>query len=173
MSVRRGAALTVSFAAVDVELRPQRKSGIPWVAGDVLISKDGGAFANTANLPGEIGLSGRYALTLTATEMDAAWVHVVVERDGIDPVDLLIGTAGNPSGAVLADGGNTASTFKTDRAEPVADHWKDTLLLFTTGALEGQVKKVSGYNAATGFITVSSPFTGSPSAGDRFVLINL
>lgn len=173
MSVRRGTALTVSFAAVDVELRPQRKSGIPWAAGEVLVSKDGGVFVNTANLPVEIASTGRYALTLTAPEMDAAWVHVIVERDGIDPVDLLIGTGGNPSGSVLADAGNTASTFKTDRAEPVADHWKDTLLLFTTGTLEGQVKKISGYIAATGFMTVSSPFTGSPAAGDRFVLINL
>ncbi|HEU0138938.1 MAG TPA: hypothetical protein VFQ79_04475 [Bryobacteraceae bacterium] len=141
MSVRRGAALTVSFAAVDVELRPQRKGGTPWSGGDVLVSKDGSPFANAANLPSEIGSTGRYALTLTAAEMDAAWLHVVVERDGIDPVDLLIGTAGNPSGTVFADAGNTASQFKTDRTEGTTDHWKDCLLLFTSGALAGQVKR--------------------------------
>jgi hypothetical protein len=173
MSVRRGTALTVSFPAVDVELRPQRKTGIPWVAGDVLVSKDGGTFAGAANLPTEIGATGRYALSLTAAEMDAAWVHVLIERDGIDPVDLLLGTAGNPAGAIVSDAGNTASTFKTDRPEVTADHWKDCLLLLTSGVLAGQVKKVTGYNGATGFMTVNNPFTGVPAAGDRFVLINL
>ena len=172
MSVRRGAALSVSFAAIDAERRPQRKSSVAWASGDVRVSQDGGAFVNTANLPVEMGSSGRYAVALTAAEMDAAWVHVMVERYDIDPVDLLIATAGNPSGVVLADAANTASTFRTSRTEPVTGHWKDVLLLFTTGILTGQVKKVSGYDSYTGVMTVSSPFTDSPAANDRFVLVN-
>jgi hypothetical protein len=159
---------------VDLTNRPARRSGVTFVAGDCQVSKGGGAFANTVNLPVEIGASGRYALTLTAEEMDAAWVHVKIEKDGIvDPVDLVLGTAGNPTGAVVFDAGNGANTFKTDLAESVSDHWKDCLLLFTSGALAGQVKKVTGYNGTTKVITVNSPFTGVPGAGDRFVLINL
>ena len=172
MSVRRGAALSVSFAAVDAERRPQRKSSVAWVPGDVRVSQDGGAFVNAANLPVEIGSSGRYAVALTASEMDAAWVHVMVERYDIDPVDLLIATAGNPSGVVLSDAANTASTFRTNRTESVTGHWQDVLLLFTAGSLAGQVKKVSAYDSSTGFMTVSSPFTAAPAVGDRFVLIN-
>jgi len=174
MSVRRAQPLTLSVPLVDLTNRPARRSGVTFVAGDCQVSKDGGPFVNTTNLPVEIGTSGRYALTLTAGEMDAAWVHIKIEKDGIvDPVDLLLGTAGNPTGAVVSDAGNGANTFKTDLAESANDHWKDCLLLFTSGVLAGQVKKVTAYNSTTKFVTVGSPFTSVPGAGDRFVLINL
>lgn len=77
------------------------------------------------------------------------------------------------TGAVVADGGNTASAFKTDRAEASTDHWKDALLCFLTGTLAGQVKKVSGFTAATDFVTLSSAFTAAPAAGDVFLLVYL
>jgi hypothetical protein len=174
MSVRRAQPLTLSVPAVDLTNRPARRSGVTFAASDCQVSKDGGAFANTSNLPIEIETSGRYALTLTADEMDTAWVHVKIEKEGIiDPVDLVLGTAGNPTGAVVSDAGNAANTFRTDLAESTNDHWKDCLLLFTSGALAGQVKKVTAYNSTTKFVTVSNPFTGTPAAGDRFVLINL
>jgi hypothetical protein len=98
---------------------------------------------------------------------------VYIEKGGIDPVDVFLGTAGNPSGAVLADGGNSTTQFQTNRAEATTDHWKDCLVLFTSGALAGQVKKASAYNGGTKAMTVSSAFTGIPAPGDRFVLINL
>lgn len=77
------------------------------------------------------------------------------------------------TGAVQADGGNTASTFKTDRAESNTDHWKDALLCFLTGTLAGQVKKVSAFNATTDFVTLSTAFTAAPTAGDVFLLVYL
>lgn len=76
-------------------------------------------------------------------------------------------------GVVVADGGNTATTFKTDRTEATNDHWKDALLVFVTGTLAGQVKKVSAFTAATDFITVATAYTGAPSATDGFMLIVL
>lgn len=51
--------------------------GATIAAGDVKISKDGGAFANITNLPSHIG-SGIYKLTLTAVEMDADRIAVTV-----------------------------------------------------------------------------------------------
>lgn len=74
-------------------------------------------------------------------------------------------------GSVVTDGGNTAGTFKTDLTESASDHWKDALLTFVTGALAGQVKKVSAFNPTTDFITLSSSFTGTPSNGDRFFVV--
>lgn len=74
-------------------------------------------------------------------------------------------------GTVVADGGNTATTFKTDLAESTTDHWKDALLTFVTGSLAGQVKKVSAFAPGTDFVTVSAAFTGAPSNGDRFVVV--
>lgn len=172
MSVRRAAATTISFPMIDASARPSRKTGLSFVSGDTKISKDGAAFANTTNQPAEIGSTGRYSLALTAAEMDAAWVHVYVTKASADDFDSLIGTAGAPSASVVADGGNTSTTFKTDRAEATTDYWKDALVLFTSGALAGQVKKVSAYNGTTKFVTLSSAFTGAPSAADRFVFVN-
>jgi len=172
MAVRRSTPLIVSFAAIDSSLRPARKTGITFSSGDSKISKDGGSFANTGNLPAEIGSTGRYSLSLSAAEANAAWVHVSVEHTGMDPVDITIGTNADPSGSVVSNGGNTASTFKTDRSEATTDFWKDALLLFTSGSLAGQVKKVSAFDGTTKFVTLSSAFTAAPSAADLFVLIN-
>lgn len=52
-------------------------AGVGIFAGDVKISKDEGAFANTANTPTHEG-NGIYSLALTATEMQAARIVVTV-----------------------------------------------------------------------------------------------
>jgi len=77
-----------------------------------------------------------------------------------------------PRGAVVADGSNSATTFETNLTESTDDHWKDALLVFVTGALAGQVKKVTGYNGTTKFVTVTPGFTAAPATGVRFILIN-
>lgn len=78
-----------------------------------------------------------------------------------------------PAGAVVADAGNTASTFKTNLVSTDANTWKDAFLCFLDGDLAGQVHKVTA-SAATGFVTFTSPsvFTTAPTADDRFILIN-
>jgi phosphoglucomutase len=53
----------------------------------------------------------------------------------------------------------------------VNDYWKDALLLFVAGNLAGQVKKITAYNGTTKVVTVSGGFTGTPAAGDAFVLV--
>ena len=174
MSVRRNAALTITFEAIDLFTRPARKSGLSIAATDIWISKDGEAFANATNAAVEIGTTGRYKLVLTAVEMDAAWVHVYVEKTNLmDPCDVKMGTHGGPSGAVVANVGNTALAFKTNRTESGDNFWKNLLCLFTTGALAGQEQKITGYDGTTKFISVASPFTASPADTDRFVLVNI
>ena len=173
MSVRRSSAFTVTFFAIDPANRPTRKTGVTFSAGDVKVSQDGGAFSNTGSLPTEIGSSGRYSLPLTAAEMNGGWIHVYVGNSQMDPSDLVMGTDGSPAGTIQASGGNTASTFLTDRTESTDSYWNYCLIAFTTGTLAGQVQKVIAYSGSTKFITVQSPFTGAPSAGDRFILINI
>ncbi|MBI2817965.1 MAG: hypothetical protein HYX72_13610 [Acidobacteria bacterium] len=174
MSVRRAQALTVSFAAIDATRRPLRRSGVAFAPGDIQISRDGADFVDITAPVSEIGMSGRYQFGLTAAEMDASWVHVKIEKSGlIDPIDIQIGTDGSPSGTVQADAGNNATVFKTDLASSVDDFWKDCLIVFTSGALQGQVKKVITYIGATKTVTVGSAFTATPSTGDRFVLVNI
>lgn len=173
MAIRRATAQVVTFPAIDPSNRPARVTAISFASGDVKISKDGAAFANTTNLPAEIGTTGRYSLSLTAAELDAGWVHVTAEKAGIDPVDVVIGTTGHATGTVQSDAGNSATQFKTDRTEATNDHWKDALVVFTSGSLAGQVKKISAYNGTTKIATVSTAFTGTPANGDRFLLINI
>lgn len=77
-----------------------------------------------------------------------------------------------PRGAVVADGGNTSSSFKTDLTESVNDYWRDALVTFVTGSLAGQVKKVLSYDGTTKVLSFSGSYTSTPSASDTFQIIN-
>lgn len=117
-------------------------SATPFVAGDVQISKDGGAFSNTTNLPARVGTTPNFSLTLTATEMQATTIVVmIVDQNGpafrdamlvirtkvelgqqvIDatqiggntPAEQLIGVGTSPG--LLATGGATAAGDITGR----------------------------------------------------------
>jgi hypothetical protein len=77
-----------------------------------------------------------------------------------------------PSGTVATDGGNSATSFKTSLVE-VTNHWKDALLVFTSGALLYQVKKVSAYDGGTKIITVVGGYTATPADGASFILVSV
>lgn len=74
-------------------------------------------------------------------------------------------------GAVVTDASNTSGTFKTNLSESTTDYHKGALILFISGDLSNQVRKVTGYNGSTKFITVGDGFTGTPVAGDKFILM--
>jgi hypothetical protein len=74
--------------------------------------------------------------------------------------------------AVVADGSNSATTFKTALPSSTNDAYKDCLICFVDGSLAGQVKKCTAYNGTTKFVTFTSGFTGAPSTSDKFILIN-
>ena len=75
-------------------------------------------------------------------------------------------------GTVQTDVSNSATQFKTDRAESTTDFWKDALCLFLTGNLTGEVKKVTAYNGTTNVVSFTSGFTGTPTVTDTYTLIN-
>ena len=75
-------------------------------------------------------------------------------------------------GTVQTDAGNSATQFKTDRSESTTDFLKDALCLFLSGILVGQVKKATAYDGSTKIVSFSSGFTGTPSNGDTYTLIN-
>jgi hypothetical protein len=75
-------------------------------------------------------------------------------------------------GIVVDDISNSSIQFKTNYTSDVDNCWKDTLCLFLTGVLSGQVKKISAYYGSTGIIIVNLAFTTKPNAGDTFELIN-
>lgn len=160
-----------------------------FAAGDIKIMKDGGVEANTTNLPTDEGQG--YSLVLTATEMQAAqivvyivdatatkvWLDTAIEIDTYGHAsaqhafdfDTPADTA--PTGSVATDAGNSATSFKTNLTEAVNDFWKDSYLQITSGALLGQVKKITAYNGTTKIITCDA-FTGTPADAVTFKIIN-
>lgn len=78
-----------------------------------------------------------------------------------------------PTGAVVADAGNTNASFKTNLASGVDNFYANgQWVQFTSGALAGQISKVFSYNGTTKFLTFSAGFTAAPAAADNFKLIN-
>lgn len=77
-----------------------------------------------------------------------------------------------PTGAVVADAGNSASVFKTNLTQAQDDFWKGAWVQFTSGALINQIGKISTYNGTTKVITLTAVLTGTPAAADTFKLIN-
>ncbi len=53
-------------------------AAVPWIAGDVLVDKDGGGLVNIASLPTRIGSTKVYQLSLSASEMQAKQVTVLL-----------------------------------------------------------------------------------------------
>lgn len=174
-------------------------SGVAGASGSMVInlSKDGAAFAVITPAINDRG-NGFYSLALTNAHVDTLndWaLHVTAT--GCDPTDLILEvvqsienqvwdanpanhTAINsfgemvtrPTGAVVADGGNTAATFKTNLASAVNDFYKDAWCTFLDGALAGQTHKITSYVGSTKFLGFTNSFTAAPVAATRFLLVN-
>ena len=76
-------------------------------------------------------------------------------------------------GAVVADGSNTATTFKVSgNFDDTTDSLKEALLVFITGDHKSQMRPASAYDATTDFVTVGQGgFPSAPTAGDRFLVV--
>jgi hypothetical protein len=102
--------------------------------------------------------------------------EVIFQVVGFDPTDanaLGLAMLTFPTGAVVTDAGNTAATFKTNLASTVDNFYKDAYLRITSGALNQQVKKITGYTGSTKFVTVLGGFTSAPSGSDTFFIVDM
>ena len=168
--MRRAQQQAFAFPAYDsASLTGALKSGLTLLASDVQISKDGGAFAPATNAPAELGSTGVYALTLTKDEANCGYVLILIRKAGMR--DQVEGGAldGQPAAAVVS---GSATTFVTNLAEAVDDFWKGAGVVFTSGALKGQVREIASYAGASKAITLDVALTAAPAAGDAFVIIN-
>ncbi|NKE69899.1 hypothetical protein [Candidatus Manganitrophus noduliformans] len=77
-----------------------------------------------------------------------------------------------PTGTVVADAGNTALAFKSDRTEGTDNFWRGYVKFKPPSALAGQHARILSYIGATKFFNVSSSFTGIPANGDPFDIVN-
>jgi hypothetical protein len=123
-------------------------------------------------------MTGHYRVAVACTVANGfemyKWYNVrVTATIGAIVVQEIVATIQitNPTGLVVADGGNTASTFKTDLTG-ADDFWNVAYLVFISGALIGQVREVTDYTGATSFVTFTVPFTATPAASDRFLIVH-
>lgn len=160
-------------------------------AGDVKISKDGGATANVTNLPTAIamGNSTIWDFSLTATELSAAQIMVIVADSVTKAVEddgFIIETYGNASAEHVFDlsqatpavnttqFGGSALTQAAGRPEVNTTHWKGTAaavedtvgypkVTIKDGAGAGEINLTAG---AVDAVTTVTNLTNAPTAGD-------
>ena len=123
---------------------------------------------------GAATMPGAYRLDLPDAATEDGVGEVVVSVTGCVPYTLRIKLDPRPqmpTGKVVTDGGNTATSFKTDSAETDTDAYKEGYLVFRTGSQQFEVKKITGYNGTTKFITVNDAFSGVPAADTKFTII--
>lgn len=76
-------------------------------------------------------------------------------------------------GTVQASGSNGPTQFKTQQAETATGHWNNAICQMMTGALTGQVRKITSYEGTTKIIGMTDGFTSTPTVGDTYQIINL
>lgn len=123
------------------------------------------------------GTAGSALVKGDAVDIAGAAVSTSSAQVGVNAVQVggtAAATAIGPaftSGAVATDAGNSATQIKTNLSESTDDYWKDALIVLTSGAMSGQVKKVTAYNGTSKTLTFGA-FTGTPADGVTFLLIN-
>lgn len=71
-----------------------------------------------------------------------------------------------------ADAGSTATTIvDAERTEATTDYWQHALVLMTSGANVGQIRRVTAFNAATDTLTVAPGFKSAVAAGDTYLIL--
>jgi hypothetical protein len=173
-------ALPLSFFVALEAYTTGDAQGSPTIAsGDWKISKDGAAFANLATLPdAEPDSTNQLRIQLSESELDADWVTIM----GVDQTTdkewedfcITIRLKG-ATVKVATDAGNSATAFKITTfglGTEANDHLLRTWLKARTGALKGQVAKVTDYVAATDIVTVDVGYTGTPADGVYFEVVN-
>jgi hypothetical protein len=131
-------------------------------------------------LPGALE-SGRIAAALdstaTAALVDLIWdepltgaTHNVATSSG---KRLRQTTAFQQIDSTVIDAAATTTTFITGLTSSVDDFYNDSMLVFTDGALAGQVRAIYDYIGATKTIILEEALTSAPVNGVAFAIVSL
>ena len=141
----------------------------------------GASTFTTAPNTGTITQDARYSIDAINAEVDAAFNTAIPGSPTADSVNERIATMDTSialmraliaAGTVVDDNDPdpTATAFETNLTEASNDHYNGAFLVFTSGALLGQSRKIAGYVGATKIITTSA-FTEAPAGGDTFAIL--
>jgi hypothetical protein len=111
-----------------------------------------------------------YATAIDTTVWDAsASAHTVAGSFGRKLKNLgegLVAAEGE-----VNDASATTSSFVTNLAEATDDHYRDAVISFISGSLNGQSRTISAYNGTTKAVTLDQALTEAPANADEFVIL--
>lgn len=111
-------------------------------------------------------------LTVDASHQALADVNAVSgDSTAADRLEAILDAM--PGGTVVDDNDPdpTATAFETNLTEATNDHYNGAFVVFTSGALLGQSRKISDYDGTSKVLTVAAAFTEAPTAGDTFLIL--
>lgn len=111
--------------------------------------------------------------TFLEVELSAPTDAVAVSGDATAADRLEATLDAMPSGVVVDENDPDPTTllFETNLTEATADHYNGAFVVFTSGALLGQSRKISDYDGTNKIITVATAFTEAPAAADAFIIL--
>ena len=92
-----------------------------------------------------------------------------VSGSGAAAIGLEAAAEGSVEGACIA--GSTNTTINTNLTEATDNHYKDRIIVFTSGALAGQGLRITAYNGTTKALTVQNVTSDAPANTDVFVIV--
>jgi hypothetical protein len=122
-------------------------------AGDVKVSKDGGAQANIGTLPSYS--NGSWEFTLTGTELSAKTIRVVISAAAIVPADFTVETFGNASAMYPTDYGDGVRLGMTALPNAAANATGGVYVIGGTGTTLAGTQTFNNTGTWTGNLTGS------------------
>jgi hypothetical protein len=127
-----------------------------------------------------------FSRTERAAELDSAATAALVDLIWDEPLTGATHNVATSSGkrlrqatafqqidSTVVDASATTTTFVTGLTSAVDDFYNDSMLVFTDGALAGQVRAISDYVGATKTIILEEALTSAPVNGVAFTIVSL
>jgi hypothetical protein len=149
-------------------------------AGTALLVSSTGGDGNGVTLVGN-GTGGDLVADITGnlsgsvnsvtTEVTADMVKISGDGTAADRLEAVLDAT--PTGLVVDDNDPDplATAFETNLTEATNDHYNGAFLVFSSGALLGQSRKISDYDGTSKVVTVTVAFTEAPAGGDAFLIV--
>lgn len=111
-------------------------------------------------------------LVTAASTADAVWDESRNDHLTDNSMGHIMKGLAPTDGAIEADGGNSPTQLQTDIGTTTDDAINGQVFVMTSGGEIGQSRLVIDYDGATGRVTLEPALTGTPSVGEKFVLIS-
>jgi hypothetical protein len=141
--------------------------------GDNTVARKGAAAVTLSSLATPTNITaGTITTVTTLPAITTDWITAAgVSAAAVTKIiDAITAAAPGVTGAVN-DETASATEFDTNLASTVDDFYNGAYILFTSGALLGQSRKISDYDGTGKTITVASAFSAAPANGAAFIIL--